>query len=185
MLESGMKNFACLLLCVFSLSSHADTTVRFDDDITSRSMNSLLSKISKALEKDSVVTVELSSGGGEIGAALDFVNRAQRMNGTVNTLVNSSCESACTILFTAGLERLASSSAQFGFHAPEIASRVPRGVSREEVLQRAKDRWMEAIGRVDGRAVYLIESRGMLDNESMSYLRARDLTSGYVTRIIR
>ncbi len=185
MLESSMKKIAWIILCSLSFLSYAETTIRFGGDITPRSINSLITKISKELAKDSVVNVELSSGGGEIGAALDFVNRVQRLNGTVNTVVNSSCESACTIMFTAGYERRASSFAQFGFHAPAIASRVPRGMSREVVLQRAKDRWMGAIARVDGRAVYLIESRRMLDDENMSYLRARDLTSGYVTRIMR
>lgn len=185
MLESCMKKIAWLILSSLSLLSYADTTVRFGGDINPRSINSLITKISKELAKDSVVNVELSSGGGEINAALDFVNRVQRLNGTVNTVVHSSCESACTIMYTAGYERLASSAASFGFHAPAIASRVPRGVSREAVLQRARERWMDAISRVDGRAVYLIESRGMLDDEEMSYLRARDLTSGYVTRIIR
>lgn len=180
-----MKKIAWLILCSLSLLSHAETTVRFGGAINPRSINSLISKITTELRKDPVVNVELSSGGGEINAALDFVNRVRRLNGTVNTVVHSSCESACTIMYTAGYERLASSHASFGFHAPAIASRVPRGVSREAVLQRAKDRWMSAIGAVDGRAVYLIESRGMLDDEEMSYLRARDLTSGYVTRIIR
>jgi hypothetical protein len=185
MVKSLMKKIAWLILCSVSLFSHADTTVRFGGYINQRSINSLIAKVSKALDKDPVVTVELSSDGGEISAAFDFVRRAQGLGGTVNTLVRSSCESACTIMFTGGQERLARSSAQFGFHAPAIASRVPRGVSREAVLKRARDRWMDAIAAVDGQAVSLIESRGMLNDEEMSYLRGRDLTTGYVTRIIR
>jgi hypothetical protein len=185
MVEGFMKKIAWLILCSVSLFSHADTTVRFGGYISPSSINSLLSKVSKALETDSVVTVELSSSGGEIAAALSFVQRAAGLGGTVNTFVRSSCESACTIMFTGGVERLATSSAQFGFHAPAIASRVPDGVSREAVLQHARDRWMDAIGAVDGQAVRLIESRGMLNDEEMSYLRGRDLTTGYVTRLVR
>ncbi len=185
MVKSLMKKIAWLILCSVSLFSYAETTVRFSGEITPRSINSLLTKIADKLKADPVVNVELSSGGGEIHAALDFVKGVQRLDGTVNTVVKSSCESACTIMFTGGHERLARSSAQFGFHAPAIASRVPRGVSRKAVLQRAKERWMDAIGAVDGRAVSLIESREMLDDEEMSFLRGRELTSGYVTRIIR
>jgi hypothetical protein len=185
MIESHMKKIAWLILCSVSLFSYAETTVRFGGYISPSSINSLIMQISNALQKDSVVNVELSSNGGEISAALNFVRRVPGLGGTVNTVVYSSCESACTIMFTGGQERLARSSAQFGFHAPAIAGHVPRGVSREDVLQYARDRWMDAIGAVDGQAVRLIESRGMLNDEEMSYLRGSDLTTGYVTRLVR
>jgi hypothetical protein len=191
-----MKHYlTAVLLLSFSLSALAAQTVSFGGDITPTSMTNLLKKIDKAIVKDAkknpaqqIITIRLSSGGGNIYSALRFVREVESRNQgsvTINTQVRSSCESACTILYTAGHNRQATRNARFGFHSPKIESRVPRDRSRDEIMQKAKDDWMDAVGAVDPGLVGEILRRRMLEDEDMTYFRGHEAVSGYVTEIVR
>jgi len=191
-----MKHYLTVVLSLgLTLSALAAETVSFGGDITPSSMSSLLKKIDKAIAKEAkrgnvqqVVTLRLSSGGGNIYSALNFVREVDRRNQgpvIINTLVRSSCESACTILYTAGMHRQATRGARFGFHSPKIESRVPRNRSAADIMQKAKDDWMDAVGAVDPSLVHEILRRDMLEESDMTYVRGQDATTGYVTEIVR
>ena len=91
------------------------------------------------------------------------------------------CESACTVLFTAGEKRIASRRSRFGFHTPAIQSYIPEGTSRDEILTDARRLWIYAIAKVDVQVASMIESKGYLFDEDFTYIDADELDTGYVT----
>lgn len=186
-----------MLALIFSVSSTfalAQTSVSFSGKIDKSSLNSLERRVVKAIskikpEKARVIVINLDSGGGDLQQANKFVQTARALeiahNVTINTKVSSwaTCESACTVLFTAGSERIAGHRASFGFHTPKVESSLPRGVKEEEILTMARRLWINAIARVDHQAASLVESRGYLFDQEMQYLEADQLDTGYVTTI--
>lgn len=185
-----MRNLSLAFLFSLSLPALAASHVSFWQEITPDSMNKLVRNIEKATSKlkptdERVIVIDLSSGGGNLYAAFKFVNDTpaleSRLGIEIDTRVSSTCESACTVLYTAGRKRLARRGASFGFHSPAIASRVPRGVSRSAVLESARARWLAAISRVDAALAYEIDRRNLLMDEEMSYVSGRSLDGGYVT----
>lgn len=190
-----MKTLIFALTVAFSSSLvFAQTSVSFSGKIDEYSLQGLERRIIKAIskikpDKPRVIVINLDSGGGDLQKANRFVQTARSLevthNVTINTKVSSwaSCESACTVLFTAGTERLAGHRASFGFHTPKVESRLPRGVKEEEILTMARRLWINAIARVDHQVASLVESRGYLFDEEMQYLEADQLDTGYVTAI--
>lgn len=61
-------------------------------------------------------TVVLDSAGGSIGEALDIADMIREAR--LNTYVERSCLSACTLILLAGTDRAASPNARIGFHRP-------------------------------------------------------------------
>ncbi len=187
-----MKKTLLTLSLGFVLQAQAATSVRFSSTITSSSLSGLKNDISRAANRlqendERVIIIDLSSGGGDLQASLRFVGEvyslASRLGVQIDTRVTSSCESACTILYTAGQNRLASRSAQFGFHSPKIESRIPSGMNRADLLDRFRRDWLNAIGRVDGGLAYQLEDRGFLLRDDMQYISASRARGGYVTHI--
>lgn len=187
-----MKNLILLsLLSVISFQAMANTKVSFNGEITKSSIESLEKKIIKAAGKikpgkPRVIIISLDSGGGDLQAANKFVGTARRLSVTHDVKIHTkvgwgSCESACTVLFTAGEERIASRRASFGFHTPSIQSRIPRGMSRDEILTMARQLWINAIARVDYQVASMVESKGYLFDEDFTYVDADELDTGYVT----
>ncbi len=185
-----MRKLSLLILFSFSTQAFAASHVSFWNDITPASLSSLVKNIEKAAlkikaDQERVVVIDLTSGGGDLYAAFKFVSDTpaleERLGIEIDTRVTSTCESACTVLYTAGRKRLARRGASFGFHSPAIASRVPRGVSRSAVLESARARWMAAITKVDPALAYEIDRRNLLMDEEMTYLSGRSLDGGYVT----
>lgn len=185
-----MKNLILAMLILLPTFAFAEVRVSFWSEITPRSLASLEKKILKAVRKmkegeDRSVVVDLSSGGGNLFATMRFITHMKQTAATLkfslHTRVKSSCESACTVLYTMGEERRASKRAQFGFHSPKVESRLPRGVSRKEVLEHARARWIGAIAAVDPLLASELELRKYLFDEEMAYLEASELLSGYVT----
>ena len=65
-------------------------------------------------ENPSVTTLMLNSPGGRIGEGIDIASLVRDRG--LNTYVEEHCESACTFIFLAGVDRAATDSAQIGFH---------------------------------------------------------------------
>lgn len=175
---------------ISSLTVQAEVKIRFNDQIDQVSLSRLEKNVLKAaakfkLDQDRTIVLNLNSGGGDLYKTLDFVSRMRQYEGTlgvkIHTRVTSSCESACTVLYTAGSVRRASRYAQFGFHSPAIASRVPRGMSRTQIIEHARDRWISAIQFVDAQLATDLMTKGLLLNDEMTYINAGHLLYGYVT----
>lgn len=168
--------------------------INFSDEITPSSIDSLLKRINKTIEKNKgnqiEITLNLGSGGGNINETIRAINVIRELNKdpliTINTKVSGwgSCESACTILYTAGEKRIASKNSQFGFHSPKFQSGDKQGMTRKEIEERYRRIWLGYISGVDANSATIIKDRRYLLDYEMSYMSGRDLTSGYVTDLI-
>lgn len=168
--------------------------VNFSDEITPSSIDALLKRINKTIEKNKgnqiEITLNLSSGGGNINETIRAINAIRELNNDpliqINTKVSNwgSCESACTILYTAGEKRIASKHAQFGFHSPKFQSGDKQGMTKRDIEERYRKIWLGYISGVDTNSATIIKDRRYLMDYEMSYMSGRDLTSGYVTDLI-
>lgn len=165
----------------------------FRDEITASSIDSLLRKIDKVVQKHKgsqlVITLSLDSGGGNINETIRAINKIRELNNDplieINTKVSyGSCESACTILYTAGEKRLATKHAQFGFHSPKFQSGNKGTLTKREIEERYRRIWLGYISGVDQNAATIIKDRRYLMDEEMSYMSGKELNHGYVTEII-
>lgn len=188
------KSILGLLITLFiSQTTIAEDSVYFGSTITSSSLKSLEKSMVRSIRRmdrnePRVLTLILSSDGGEIYPAIRFVDKVASLerqhNVQINTQVQGSCDSACTILFTAGRERIASRYSRFGFHSPQVEGRLPRGRNRQEVIASAKAAWVRSIARVDSHLAYELERGSDLDRENFRTYNGRQLySSGYVTRL--
>lgn len=185
------KSVLVFILLSLTFSAFSKTKVSFSGEITKDSIASLERRIAKAAHKIKPgkareIVISLDSGGGDLQAANKFIKTAKTLSVTHDVKINTqvswgSCDSACTVLFTAGEERIASRRASFGFHTPDIKSKIPKHMSREEILTMARQLWINAIARVDFQVASMIESKGYLFDEDFSYLDADELDTGYVT----
>ncbi len=191
-----MKSLLFLSISLFLSSvALAETRVSFSRDITPSTLRNLEKDIVKAIKRMDPqdypeVFIDLSSAGGDLNAAIRFVDRVSSLSSQHRVQIHTrvlygSCDSACTVLFTAGSRRIARSNSSFGFHSPQIASRVPRGTNRGEILDRARVRWVDAISRVDSRLASELERGGFLQGENMRYFSGRDVYTGYVNELQR
>ncbi len=189
-----MRTIFLILVSLFTWPSLAEVRITFYGDITPKTLLRLNGKIEKAaanLRKDEerILVLDLDSGGGNLYAALDFVEsikeKTNKLNVGLHTRVRSTCESSCTVLFTAGEKRIAGKRSKFGFHSPDVVSRLPRGIRRLDVLEEARDKWLIAVSKVDPRLAIEIESRALLLDDEMFYLDGKDLLTGYVTELVR
>ncbi|MES2525867.1 MAG: hypothetical protein V4598_02225 [Bdellovibrionota bacterium] len=185
-----MRNFIFILAILTTHSALAEVKVSYNDEITPKSLTKLEENIKKAASKikageERKVVIDLGSGGGNLYAALSFVGRineiSSKNNVVIDTRVRSSCESSCTILFTAGNQRRAGRFAQFGFHSPAIASKVPKGMDRKVILEEARRVWLDAVSAVDPTLTGILIKRKLLLDDEMTYLSRGELGTGYVT----
>ena len=160
-----LKTFVSVLaLALLASQSHAGT-IRFSDDVTPNSMNSLVAKVAKAYTAgDRNITIELDSGGGNLGAAL-FANTQLKKYG-VNTLVKNDCASSCTVLFAAGKTRTASGGATFMFHAVTVEhidkKLKKQGLTAKSVAQDYANRWLAAVRAASPSLAARLEARRTL-----------------------
>jgi hypothetical protein len=187
---SRMRILIIIFFIFVGQSALAEVRISFSSEITPRTLTRLEENIKKSALKiragqERKIVIDLSSGGGNLYAALSFVRRINDIsslnNVVIDTRVHSSCESSCTILFTAGAQRRATKRADFGFHSPAIASKVPRGMNRKLIIDEARRVWLEAISIVDPTLAQKLENRRLLMNDTMIYLKRSDLNTGYVT----
>lgn len=188
--------FIALSLLGTSLSAFAKPAVKigFSSQITESSMNSLIKSINKAMTKNKerplVITLDLGSGGGDINQTIRAINFIRQINTspdiTINTKVGSwsSCESACTILYTAGKKRYAGERAQFGFHSPKFERGDRQGMSIKDIEARYRTIWLGYITQVDPVVASEIEIKRYLMDYEMSYMAGRELHTGYVTDLL-
>lgn len=168
--------------------------VSFNGEITKSSIDSLIKRIDKAIAKNTgtmkEIIIDLDSGGGNINEAIRAINYIRKLNRDpaieMHTKVSSysDCESACTILYTAGEKRFASRSSKFGFHSPKFESGNKAGMTKREIEERYRKIWLNYVSAVDPAASANIDSRRYLLDEEMSYISGRDLNTGYVTDFI-
>ena len=182
------------ILFLLPLMALAEEKIYFSGEITPKSLSHLEQKVLKAAAsfkdgEERVIVIEMNSGGGNLFATLSFIEQIQKasvdLNFALHTRVRRACESSCTVLFTAGSVRQASRGAEFGFHSPAIASKVPRGMDRKSILRNARERWLGAVARVDIPLSYELDRRGYLLHDEMSYMSGKELNSGYVSELIR
>lgn len=190
-----MRFLITIFMALFTASVFAEVSVSFYGDITPKSLQKLQDKIHKAAVKmksneERVVVLDLDSGGGNLYATFDFIetmkDKASKLNIALHTRVKSACESSCTVLYTLGEKRLAGKRAKFGFHSPDVVSRIPRGMSRSGIIEEARDKWLTAVSKISPELAIELESRALLMDEEMSYLTGKELsTTGYVTDLLR
>lgn len=187
-----MRTLLFFLILMFSIPSLAKVKLSFEGEIDSDSLASLEKRILKEAGKmkpdsDRIIEITLDSGGGDLLKTFASVRRIRAFESSLNirihTRVWSNCESSCTVLYTAGSIRTAGRWAKFGFHSPKIASKVPANLSRTQIIEDARIRWISAISEVDSQLGVELERRGLLLRDRMTYLRSRDLLHGYVGKI--
>lgn len=191
-----LKAVIALSLLGTTLSAFAKPSVKigFSSEINESSMNGLIKSINKAMTKNKerplVITLDLGSGGGDINQTIRALNFIRQINTspdiTINTRVGSwsSCESACTILFTSGKQRFAGERAQFGFHSPKFERGDRQGLSVQSIEARYRSIWMGYISQVDPVVANEIELKKYLNDYEMSYMSGRELHTGYVTDLL-
>lgn len=187
-----LKLILSFLLLLPSSPTAAAVLVSYSSSITQDSLDNLSESIARAarsLRADSerVVVVVLSSPGGDLQKAIRYAQQigpevAQSVGVRLDTRVNNgaSCDSACTALFTMGAQRTAWRNSKFGFHSPQIESRLPAGMTRTYVLNYVRNLWIDAVARVDPGLAAQIESRRYLMRVDMHYLSGRAVSGGYV-----
>lgn len=187
------------LIAIFGMSINVSyaahkAKLSFSSQIDKRSIDRLIKNILKEIQKKEgeaiELTLNLSSGGGEINETIRAVNFIRQMN--INPLIEihtkvsgwSSCESACTILYTAGKKRLAAERASFGFHSPKFQRGDRNGVSIAQIEDKYRKIWLQYVAMVDPAVATMLELNHYLQDEEMSYLSGRELHTGYVTDLL-
>jgi hypothetical protein len=168
--------------------------VSFSGEITKYSIDRLIKNLDRTIKKQSgtkqEITINLDSGGGNINETIRALQYIRELNRdpllTIHTKVSrySSCESACTILFTAGEKRFASERSQFGFHSPKYEKGKLVNITKKEVEERYRKIWLNYVRDVDEAVALEIDHRGYLLRPEMSYMNGKSLNTGYVTDII-
>lgn len=166
----------------------------FSGEINKSSVDRLIKRLDKYLDlhpnQDLNITITLDSGGGNVNEALRAIREIDRLNRRpmiqIDTKVGShnSCESACTLLYTAGEKRYASERSKFGFHSPKFVSGDRGDRSRADIEELYRKIWLKQIRSVDNTAAQMIQDHEYLLDYNMSYVRARELTTGYVTDLL-
>jgi len=193
-----MKTLKSLIaVCVLGMALTAlakPVKIGFSSAIDKDSIDRLIKNIEKAMTKNTTrpleIILDLGSGGGDINQTIRALNYIRQINTTpdieIDTKVGSwsSCESACTILFTAGKKRLAGERASFGFHSPKFQRGDRNGVSISEIETRYRRIWLDYVTQVDPVVANEIELKRYLMDEEMSYMSGRELHTGYVTDLL-
>jgi len=193
-----MKTFkAMLALSVLGMSLTAfakPVKIGFSSAIDKNSMDRLIKNIEKAMEKNTArpleIVLDLGSGGGDINQTIRALNYIRQINTTLDIEINtrvgswSSCESACTILFTAGKKRFAAERASFGFHSPKFERGDREGISIKDIEERYRKIWLGYVSQVDPVVANEIELKHYLMDPEMSYMSGRELHTGYVTDLL-
>ena len=190
-----LKAFIALSVLGMSLTVFAKPVkIGFGSAIDANSIDRLIKNIDKAISKNTErpleIILDLSSGGGDINQTIRVLNYIRQINTTpdieINTRVGSwsSCESACTILFTAGKKRIAAERASFGFHSPKFERGDRNGISVKAIEERYRKIWLSYISQVDAVVANEIELKHYLNDPEMSYMSGRELHTGYVTDLL-
>jgi hypothetical protein len=191
--------FSKTVLAIFifiNAVAFAQVQLNFRGQIDQRSTERLMSQITSTLEgigddKRKVINIQLDSTGGEIEPARRLVRFIKQLNLdpaiSINTVLGTrfrNCESSCTIVFTAGKERIAHPRARFGFHSPRYQSGAPNGMTGAQVEEMYRKIWLSYIEQVDAYAAEILRDSGYLLRDRMRYISASDVYPGYVTTLL-
>jgi hypothetical protein len=190
-----LKAFIALSLLGTTLTAFAKPVkLGFSSAIDKSSVDRLLKDIDKAITKNTErpleIVLNLGSGGGDINQTIRALNYIRQINTTADIEINtkvgswSSCESACTILFTSGKKRFAGERASFGFHSPKFQRGDTNGLTVKAIEDRYRKIWLDYVIQVDPVVANEIELKHYLMDEEMSYMSGRDLHTGYVTDLL-
>jgi ATP-dependent protease ClpP protease subunit len=134
-----------------------------------------------AVTADGPVVVTLNSAGGNLEAALRMA-AAIRLAGRIaeiGTLVpeDASCQSACTVVFAAGQDRMAGPSSVFMFHGirwtgQKADADLETAARLEFDLER---RYLDALTAADSALVEALKLRGVFDTVTPTFLTAQEL----------
>ena len=178
--------------------------IYFAGAVNSRTVDALLAKVQRAKEQGAEeVIVVLDSPGGDLQAALRGAETLRSLGVDTEVDGGRSCDSSCTVLYTAGQRRYAHDNSRFLFHPVHVE---PWGKDKEgrnvrltqEQQQRYRDsfasKWEDQVRRVappladdlsknrtlrDGRQTYYNDLNG--EQESGYDYTGRQLRdSGYV-----
>lgn len=168
--------------------------IGFSSEINKSSMDRLIKDIDKAMTKNTErpleIVLDLGSGGGDINQTIRALNYIRQINTTADVQINtrvgswSSCESACTILYTAGKKRFAAERASFGFHSPKFERGDREGISIKDIEEKYRKIWLGYVSQVDPVVASEIELKHYLMDPEMSYMSGRELHTGYVTDLL-
>jgi ATP-dependent protease ClpP protease subunit len=166
----------------------------FRGTINARNVDDLIKRLTSTLssfpDQKVEIMIGLHSPGGEIKHAIRAIHFIKDLNRDplvqIHTKVtrHSSCESACTILFTAGERRYAHLSSSFGFHSPKFQRGPRSGMTIEEIEDIFRQKWLGLVHLVDPILSERLRKEGYLLEEEMRYIFGRELQTGYVTDIL-
>jgi ATP-dependent protease ClpP protease subunit len=181
----NLLKFSFVIILALALQPKAQAkSILFSGPIDKRSMATLLKSVAKkSAEGDRNITIELSSGGGILDAALAVYPQLKKYQ--VNTLVLSDCSSSCTVLFAAGKIRSASSAATFLFHNVHVDGTKKdfeeAGAGRKELQAVYARRWLQAVRDASPSLADLLLAKGTLLSGRDQEFRGSDLRKfGYV-----
>tara|TARA_R110000868_G_scaffold248282_6_gene504675 strand:- start:3405 stop:4073 length:669 start_codon:yes stop_codon:yes gene_type:complete len=165
--------------------------INFYGEITKSSIDRLIRKLDRAIAENEneqkEIIINMDSGGGDINHSIRAVKYIRELNRNPNIQVHTkvtshnSCESACTILYTAGEKRFAGTRTKFGFHSPKFVRGRVDGMSSDDIEELFRVKWLRFIRDVDQTAASTIGLNRYLYDDRMSYMRGEDLETGYVT----
>ena len=125
-------------------------------------------------EHPEIETLELSSTGGDLFAALDMASVL--IDFGINTFVQSECSSACTLVFLAGSDRTLAPGGRLGFHS---------GRWRSDRIRSFYELNREAKGWVDefAFASWVYEESTRSFNKRLEYLVSRGVDIEFIIRV--
>jgi hypothetical protein len=108
------------------------------------------------IDVKTVAAIEFDSPGGNVEGAVNFAQNVIEYNG-INTSVmpNSTCASACSILWASGVKRSVAPGARVGVHQASIG-----GTGADELFKHGYDDEAGMTGYHDGRIHYYLDTRG-------------------------
>ncbi len=180
---------AAVVFMALISSAHA-SVVRYEGEVTAEGMNQLVAKVAKlANAGDRNITVSLNSGGGNLVAALK-ASRLLKQYG-VHTTAYNDCSSSCTVLFAAGVNRSASSSTTFLFHAVKVAKKSSKLFSsgssyklsssaKNEFVTKYANLWLDAVREVSPSLADKLRRDNTLTKGSKEYSASSLRKFGYV-----
>lgn len=172
-----------LLLCSFS--ALAEENFSYRGKVEPRKVNRLIGKIQDAFNEGEMdIKIRLNSEGGDLGAAFrlyNFVKELNSMGARINTSVREYCGSACTVIYASGMQRWASTRADFMFHTPTVQTKGISKKRKKEIEQQYRAMWLGVVAQVDTEAAeWLIEKKAFHSDVGRT-LNSKKLDTGYVS----
>ncbi|WP_207462337.1 hypothetical protein [Azospirillum sp. SYSU D00513] len=150
--------------------------------ITAASLPVFAAKLAvSAVLADGPVIVSLNSVGGNLEAALRMATslRWAEQLAFVRTFVpnDATCQSACTVVFATGQDRIAGQSAVFMFHGVRWTGQNADHESAARLEYDLERRYFEALDAADPTLVEMLKARGVFDTVAPTFLSAEEVSA--------